>query len=827
MTVPTTLAQYTLTIQDYKPQERNNQGGSINSIIKGKICGHMGDPEIALGNERTLEDLVHTALAKVGLHAQAIRRATDELQSPLDFFYVVPGHGTIRRHREHLLGAYARDPKHPRALGQHHHHQTQPGDVREGLSVPQVPAPHQPVLLQQGEDQAQLDPHERPGNRPIRQVREAQLEAAPSTADSTMHTANAANDREPPQRAEGARMGPEKTPGEPQDRGYGPTDATARPRMCMRLRGGGQSEVLRVISKNVDGVSSVARFNTLCQQIKKEHAHKPILAVCLQEHHLTREQLLETQAHLKARQAGLLYVQANRPTSTTKGGAGLIIPHDSIETRPGESTDAAIARVATSAYRRDDGRHVTVDTLLDGKPLRIASIYAPVDHTERAQFYTDIKPQLNDATIIGADSNCVLNTAIDLDGASPTTVTNLSKGATEYLNILTDYDLTDVIRESIGNDAKLFTNHTHVAGGSVTRTRIDHIHAPQIDAIIWKYIPAAPDFLTFQRTFGHDMIQIEARIVRPERGRDLTTMFDDADFNDELATLIKNTMTDKNPDAHGWGAAWEATKAVIRTRCIAQTKTLRRQEEEETARLKAELSFVEATIKGAGTHTPTHRPTRPEMNSKNNSPNDHAPDAPSTTCSKRKPTRTAGNTMSTRPPSTAPMDTQELGTMGRRAREPRLDRPLQSPEPATPGEADKETDHSKIAAAFTKYYAPLYANKPVDQQAKAKALKTLRKGSRVLPPTAAKSATPTSPKKKSSTPRHTTRPARAQDPTAYPEQALQNPISGHRPNPHQRVQREPTQRRTPRRHALRHHQRPLQEEGPQRPTQLPTPHAPQ
>jgi hypothetical protein len=88
VTVPTTLVQYTLTVQDYKPQERNNQGGSGNSIIKGKICGHMGDPEIALGNERTLEDLVHTALAKVGLRAQAIRRATDELQSPLDFFYL-------------------------------------------------------------------------------------------------------------------------------------------------------------------------------------------------------------------------------------------------------------------------------------------------------------------------------------------------------------------------------------------------------------------------------------------------------------------------------------------------------------------------------------------------------------------------------------------------------------------------------------------------------------------------------------------------------------------------------------------------------------------
>ena len=256
---------------------------------------------------------MHTALAKVGLRAQAIRRAMDELQSPLDFFYLdmEPSDGIENIYWARMV-PYARDQKHPRALGQQRHHQTQPGDVREGLPVPQVPAPHQPVLLQQGEDQAQLDPHERPGDRPVRQVREAQLEIAASTPDNKIHTADAAKDGESPQRAESAHMGPEETPRDSQDRGYGSTDATARPRMCMRLRGGAQSEVLRVISKNVDGVSSVARFNKMCQQIKKEHAHKPILAVCLQEHHLTREQLLETQAQLKARQAGLLYVEANR-----------------------------------------------------------------------------------------------------------------------------------------------------------------------------------------------------------------------------------------------------------------------------------------------------------------------------------------------------------------------------------------------------------------------------------------------------------------------------------------------------------------------------------
>ena len=57
------------------------------------------------------------------------------------------------------------------------------------------------------------------------QVHDRQLEAAASTADSTVHTADAAKEYAPLQRAEGARTGPEKTPREPQDRGHGPIDA--------------------------------------------------------------------------------------------------------------------------------------------------------------------------------------------------------------------------------------------------------------------------------------------------------------------------------------------------------------------------------------------------------------------------------------------------------------------------------------------------------------------------------------------------------------------------------------------------------------------------
>ena len=182
--------------------------------------------------------------------------------------------------------------------------------------------------------------------------------------------------------------------------------------------------------------------------------------------------------------------------------------------------------------------------------------------------------------------------------------------------------------------------------------------------------------------------------------------------------------------------AWEATKAAIRTRCIAQTKTLRRQEDEETARIKAELSYVEAAIKGAGTHTDASSyTTRDELKKQ---------------LTERSRTRRSLNDMLEKEAyengrkhdvNTAAFHRQWTPKNSAQWVEELVNRDWtdpSNPQNPPPGEADKVTDHSKIAAAFTKYYAPLYANKPIDQHAKAKALKTLRKGNRVLPPTAAK-----------------------------------------------------------------------------------------
>jgi hypothetical protein len=81
-----------------------------------------------------------------------------------------------------------------------------------------------------------------------------------------------------------------------------------------------------------------------------------------------------------------------------------------------------------------------------------------------------------------------------------------------------------------------------------------------------------------------------------------------------------------------------------------------------------------------------------------------------------------------------------------------------NPQNLPPGEADKEADHTKIAAAFTTFFAAMH----IEPRAKAKAIKTLGKGNRVLPPTAAKCDADITPKTKSSIPPRTSQPARAQ-----------------------------------------------------------------
>ena len=493
----------------------------------------------------------------------------------------------------------------------------------------------------------------------------------------------------------------------------------------------------RICSKNIDGISTADHFSDAIKCVKREHERDPILAVLLQEHHVTQTRLSELRLEAEARKLGLLYLQAHRPVAEAKGGAAIMIPLDSIELKAKEDTETAIKRVIASTKRDPGGGWITADTLLDGKLVTLASAYAPPDSraTERPAFFNKLADELNDHSILGTDANCVPDPSVDLQRNAASAYQN--DGARELFNAITSHDLTDVTRKTLGDSTPFFTNHTMIDSrhGVIAKTRIDQIYTPALDAVIWT-LDQGTDFLKRGRTYGHDMLQARAKIVRPERGRDLRSIseaiFDDPAFNGELAELIKSTIAEADPSSNGWGPAWEAVKVAARDECLEQTKRQREKRNDEARKIAAKIEILDAQIR-AGAASATDYTHRDELKkqlrdetTRYRSLHDMLEKDAYEQGQKHDVSSAAFYRQWT--PRNSDQWVEEL--IRRDWSDP------SNPQP-DPSQADKENDHKRVAEAFTEYYKPLFADKPVDQAAKEEALRTLRKGRRVLKPTAA------------------------------------------------------------------------------------------
>ena len=55
-----------------------------------------------------------------------------------------------------------------------------------------------------------------------------------------------------------------------------------------------------------------------------------------------------------------------------------------------------------------DGRGVSVPAMVDGRPLRLASVYAHADGSRRPEFFKkELRRFLTKQTVLGIDANCV------------------------------------------------------------------------------------------------------------------------------------------------------------------------------------------------------------------------------------------------------------------------------------------------------------------------------------------------------------------------------------------------------------------------------------
>ena len=467
------------------------------------------------------------------------------------------------------------------------------------------------------------------------------------------------------------------------------------------------------------------------------HEKSPILAVALQEHHITHANNTALNPTAIAHSHGLLLLIAPMPNAEHKGGTALVIPYGSIEMRGKETLDDAKARIRNSAHYRPDGRLVTAATLHEGTFITLASAYAPNTDAARPTFLRQIRRALNGSTVLGIDANCVIDTELDVARNATTPYRNI--GTAELASIIADHDLTDIARENLGPTTPFFTNHTVVETGpngrptAITKTRIDLILTFNLDAKMWSHA-AATDFLRFRRTYGHDMIQADLAPIRDAKGADLQTVneriYDDLAFNNQLAKDIIRTRDTQRAGGTDWRGTWEAIKSHIMKASLEQTLKIKRTESAEYRANKKKLDIIDSTI-NSGTAGPSayekREAIREEMSKQRHSNATLASrlEFDASIHGKNHDANTAAFHRRWTPRNAAQWVKELIVGDWSNPSAPILTNPPQ-----------KETSAAKIADAFTAYYKALFAHKPTTRGAREAALRTLRKGNRVLPPTA-------------------------------------------------------------------------------------------
>ena len=479
----------------------------------------------------------------------------------------------------------------------------------------------------------------------------------------------------------------------------------------------------RFITKNLDGVNDKKHFERIIIKIKHEHTRDPITAIFLQEHKL---KAMNAGYHKAlATQYGFILFLACARDST--GGTAILMPKDQIEKKTGENLDTAISRVKKTMRQLPHGRGVAIDTLINGLSLRLASVYAPAQKTERPVFFRKIGNFISPRTVLGIDANCVPNPRLDVKSNAASPYEN--DGADDLQSIILNNSLADVAREWLG-DSPFFTSQ-HNTNGGVTYTRIDRIYAPTIDAISWEHVPLTHDL--FDRPpdaliLDHEPAQIRIKIAEGKRGNEISrineSVYDDLNFNQEIVNMIDTALLAKT----SWADIWND----IKKQAFKMSKAESMKKKFHTSTKEKQLQIQRDELKG---QIDAGRATQHDIQAYLRLSSEASDARKETLCDlfdaediafKKGGHHDTGSASFYRPFTprgaaqwinsifnaswTDPSNTARNGSVTSQA--------------------------SKIAAAITPYYKALFARKQNDPQAEEECLKTLRSGNRVLPPTA-------------------------------------------------------------------------------------------
>ena len=483
-----------------------------------------------------------------------------------------------------------------------------------------------------------------------------------------------------------------------------------------------------LITWNLNGIVGPDKLDKFLRGIlayntSLESKESKISAIAFQEHALGRNAI--SRAVAKARTLRILLVFSCQGNHTKRGsGTGIAIPYSSIERKPNESIQDAVARVEKTAKSGLKGGVCSVRTLINGRTCRIASVYAPAEGRVREVFIKKLDTHLCKDTLVGADWNCVRDETLDLSSANPASNYD-NRGADELTTLMTAKDLHDIARDQLGSTRE-YTHHQRVntlTGHGVTYTRLDYWLIPTTSDLLWTH--SLSDM--WGTTSDHRPVELAISAAPTKRGRDIESI--DDRVLDEPGLLKRLTVkidAIRNQYVVGpnltYAAQWERIKKALRSILHAETKKMRERRKAKIAGDHEIVNFLQKRAdRGLLDSTGLDRleeakrrciPVKDELLSADN----------------------AYSKMSREEAGLAPFYRVGKASNSKSAIN-RLKR-ADWTDPSNPTFTETETDPSKIADAATSYYQSLFAAKPSDPVATEKCLDTLRTGPRIEKTTA-------------------------------------------------------------------------------------------
>lgn len=347
---------------------------------------------------------------------------------------------------------------------------------------------------------------------------------------------------------------------------------------------------LKYLCVNANGLQSPGHFDMFLKTCDTWRNKQHISVFMAQEHNLNPDRVrqLKRDAGLKCFHLSIAFAPpVQSPNGLTVHWGGTLI-----------LTDTKSAIIESGTAHEPGAVSTKVD--MSGEKVNLLCVYAPSDPSKRIDFFTNKLPNyLTSDTIAAGDWNCVPDVTLDIQQEHVSTYRNI--GGTLLEQRMNDKGLCDVRREQLG-DAFEPTRTGNTQSGTVA-SRLDRWYVPTDEDESWQWsFEVRGDFVWKKTPSDHFAVVATMETNTGEMGHDRKTIRDSLLLKAEVQNHIIDIMNTCYRGNASESNKWVKAHNLIRSYLLAETAKLRKKERIEIRRQRSILQILKAKL---NIHGPT------------------------------------------------------------------------------------------------------------------------------------------------------------------------------------------------------------------------------